>query len=96
MAEILSQQQLKSLSKHKYSSEGTSITEPALQILWRWMVEQIPLWVAPNLITIVGLIINVGTSLLLMYYSPDAKTQVCILVISHTEEPRNSAFQGTS
>jgi len=75
MAEILSQQQLKSLSKHKYSSEGTSITEPALQILWRWMVEQIPLWVAPNLITIVGLIINVGTSLLLMYYSPDAKTQ---------------------
>ena len=76
MAEILNLQQLKALSNHKYSSEGTSITEPALQVFWRWLVEQIPLWVAPNLITIVGLIINVGTSLLLMYFSPDAKTQV--------------------
>jgi len=75
MAKILSLQQLHALSNHKYSSEGTSITEPFLQVLWRWLVEQIPLWVAPNLITIVGLIINVGTSLLLMYYSPDAKTQ---------------------
>jgi len=75
MAEILNLQQLKALSNHKYSSEGTSITEPALQVFWRWLVEQIPLWVAPNLITIVGLIINVGTSLLLMYFSPDAKTQ---------------------
>lgn len=74
-AHILSLQQLKALSIHKYSSEGTSITEPVLQLFWRWLVEQVPLWVAPNLITIVGLIINVGTSLLLMYYSPDAKTQ---------------------
>jgi len=75
MSKILTLQQLTALGSHKYSSEGTSITEPALQMLWRWLVEQIPLWVAPNLITIVGLIINVGTSLLLMYYSPDAKTQ---------------------
>ena len=76
MSKILTLQQLTALGSHKYSSEGTSITEPVLQMLWRWLVEQIPLWVAPNLITIVGLIINVGTSLLLMYYSPDAKTQV--------------------
>jgi len=75
MSKILTLQQLTALGSHKYSSEGTSITEPALQMLWRWLVEQVPLWVAPNLITIVGLIINVGTSLLLMYYSPDAKTQ---------------------
>ena len=76
MAKILTLQQLHALSNHKYSSEGISITEPVLQVFWRWLVEQIPLWIAPNLITIVGLIINVGTSLLLMYYSPDAKTQV--------------------
>ena len=80
-AHILSLQQLKALSNHKYSSEGSSITEPVLQLFWRWLVEQVPLWVAPNLITIVGLIINVGTSLLLMYYSPDAKTQVLLIVL---------------
>jgi len=75
MAEVLSIQQLKALSDHKYSSEGISVLEPLLQKFWRWLVELVPLWVAPNLITIFGLIINVATSLLLMYYSPDAKTQ---------------------
>ncbi|XP_074660741.1 cholinephosphotransferase 1-like isoform X2 [Tubulanus polymorphus] len=72
MADILSAAQLKRLADHKYSSEGVSIIEPYLQVFWRWLVEQIPLHWAPNALTSVGLFINVATSLLVFYYSPDA------------------------
>lgn len=35
-------------------------------------VTLVPLWVAPNLITIVGLLINIVTSLLVILYCPTA------------------------
>ena len=35
-------------------------------------MELFPMWVAPNTITIVGLLVNVATSLLLMFYCPTA------------------------
>jgi len=70
--EVLSPTQLKGLEKHKYSSSGTSLVEPIFQVYWRWLVELVPRWVAPNTITIVGLIINIVTSLLLMVYCPSA------------------------
>lgn len=41
---------------------------------WSWLVLRVPLWMAPNLLTIVGLIVNIVTSLILLYYSSDAKT----------------------
>ncbi|XP_078667414.1 cholinephosphotransferase 1-like isoform X4 [Branchiostoma floridae x Branchiostoma belcheri] len=75
MAPAMSEAQLKGLDEHKYSAAGTSAVEPVMQVYWRWLVEKVPLWVAPNLITLVGLIINVVTSLLLMYYSPTAREQ---------------------
>jgi len=46
-----------------------------MQKYWNWLVTLVPLWVAPNLITIVGLAINIFTSLILMYYSPTATEQ---------------------
>ncbi|KAK7490768.1 hypothetical protein BaRGS_00017997 [Batillaria attramentaria] len=76
MARILSDSQLKRLSEHKYSAGGTSLLEPFLQPYWRWLVEQTPLWVAPNLLTIAGLIINIVSTLFLIYYSPDAKSEI--------------------
>ncbi|KAI8781354.1 Choline/ethanolaminephosphotransferase 1 [Biomphalaria glabrata] len=73
--QILSQAQLKRLMEHKYSAEGQSIIEPPMQVFWKWIVEQLPLWWAPNAITIVGLIINVVTTLILAFYSPDCKQE---------------------
>lgn len=35
---------------------------------------KVPLWVAPNLITIVGLIVNIVTALILLHYNPDGKS----------------------
>jgi hypothetical protein len=37
------------------------------------------MWMAPNLITILGLIINIATSLLYVYHAPQAKEEVISL-----------------
>ncbi|XP_017148286.1 cholinephosphotransferase 1 isoform X1 [Drosophila miranda] len=68
---ILSAQQLRKLSEHKYSCFSASLLDPLLQPWWNWLVGQTPLWLAPNLITIVGLILNIVTTLILICYSPN-------------------------
>ncbi|SPP73756.1 cholinephosphotransferase 1 isoform X3 [Drosophila guanche] len=68
---ILSAQQLRKLSEHKYSCFSASLLDPLLQPWWNWLVSQTPLWLAPNLITIVGLILNIVTTLILICYSPN-------------------------
>ena len=67
---FLSHQQLRRLKEHKYKSEGTTFLDPLLQPFWNWLVEQIPLWVAPNLITFVGLLFLMFTGILLIYADP--------------------------
>lgn len=71
----LSRQQLKRLEDHKYSSAGQSFLESLMQGYWCWLVNKVPLWMAPNLITIVGLATNVLTILILVYYCPTATEQ---------------------
>jgi len=73
---ILSDIKLKKLKEHRYSCTSTSVLDPYLQPWWNWLVLQVPLWLAPNLITILGLLVNILTSLLLVYYSPDCKQEV--------------------
>ncbi|XP_022224622.1 cholinephosphotransferase 1 isoform X1 [Drosophila obscura] len=68
---ILSAQQLRKLSEHKYSCFSASLLDPLLQPWWNWLVSQTPLWLAPNLITIVGLVLNIVTTLILICYSPN-------------------------
>lgn len=72
----LSKHQLKRLEEHKYQSAGRSLLEPLMQGYWEWLVGRVPAWIAPNLITIVGLLINIFTTLLLVYYCPTATEQV--------------------
>ncbi|BES99514.1 CDP-alcohol phosphatidyltransferase [Nesidiocoris tenuis] len=71
---ILSPGQLKRLSEHKYSCDGKSLLDQVLQPWWNFLVGRTPLWLAPNLITVIGLITNVVTTLILVCYSPDAKS----------------------
>ncbi|CAF1264631.1 unnamed protein product [Adineta steineri] len=72
---VLTEQQLKRLKEHKYASEGITLFDPFMQEFWKWLVEFCPLWAAPNLITIVGLALNIGTSVLLMIETNGAKEQ---------------------
>ncbi|XP_049309882.1 cholinephosphotransferase 1 isoform X3 [Bactrocera dorsalis] len=71
---VLSAQQLKKLSEHKYSCTSSSLLDPWLQPWWNWLVSMTPLWLAPNLITIIGLIVNIVTTLILVSYSPNGKS----------------------
>ena len=60
----------------RYSSAGRSLLEPMMQHYWEWLVGRVPAWIAPNLITVVGLATNVFTTLVLVYYCPTATEQV--------------------
>ncbi|CAJ1052056.1 choline/ethanolaminephosphotransferase 1b isoform X2 [Xyrichtys novacula] len=71
----LSRHQLKRLEEHRYSSAGRSLLEPLMQRYWEWLVGRVPSWIAPNLITIIGLATNVFTTLVLVYYCPTATEQ---------------------
>ncbi|CAH1173445.1 unnamed protein product [Phaedon cochleariae] len=72
---ILSESQLKKLGEHQYSCQSVSILDTLLQPYWSWLVLKLPIWLAPNLITILGLLINIFTALILVWYSPDARSE---------------------
>ncbi|WAR01769.1 CEPT1-like protein [Mya arenaria] len=74
-AELLTTKQIKSLKEHKYKAEGQSFSEPLMQMYWKWLVEQIPLTWAPNTLTLVGLLMNVISTLFLIIYSPDGNSE---------------------
>lgn len=76
LAEPLSAAQLRRLEEHRYSAAGVSLLEPPLQIYWTWLLQWIPLWMAPNSITLLGLAINLLTTLLLISYCPTATEEV--------------------
>uniref|UniRef100_A0A1B6IUG1 diacylglycerol cholinephosphotransferase n=1 Tax=Homalodisca liturata TaxID=320908 RepID=A0A1B6IUG1_9HEMI len=72
---LLSAAQLKRLGEHKYKYDSCSLLDPYLQVYWNWLVSKVPMWLAPNLITILGLLVNILTTLLLVWYSSDAKSE---------------------
>ncbi|XP_044255892.1 cholinephosphotransferase 1 isoform X2 [Tribolium madens] len=72
---LLSDAQLKRLGEHQYSCQSVSILDKLLQPYWNWLTSKVPLWLAPNLITILGLIVNIVTALILIWFSPDAKQE---------------------
>jgi len=72
---LLSANQLKRLGEHKYKCDSNSLLDPFLNVYWNWLTSKVPIWLAPNLITILGLIVNILTTLILVCYSPDAKSE---------------------
>lgn len=87
-SEPLSPAQLKRLEEHKYSASGRSLFEPPCQIYWNWLVQQIPTWVAPNTLTIVGLFINIVSTLLLVFYCPTATEEVSTATLAKVSTRR--------
>ena len=85
MPPVLSSMQLRNLSEHAYSAQGNTLLDPLFQPFWRWLVERVPLWVSPNLLTVIGLVINVVTSAALALLSPDARSEQVIPRICFTK-----------
>jgi len=73
---ILTKHQTRKLQQHKYNSLSISYADAFMQPWWNFVVGLMPMWVAPNLITIVGLAVNVFTSLIHLYYCPTATEEV--------------------
>uniref|UniRef100_A0A914VNL3 diacylglycerol cholinephosphotransferase n=1 Tax=Plectus sambesii TaxID=2011161 RepID=A0A914VNL3_9BILA len=70
----MSREQLQRLGDHKYSATDISwLDELCMKKFWDAVVQLYPLWLAPNLITLVGLIINLATVIILSFFSLDAK-----------------------
>lgn len=72
-SKLFSEEQLKRFSDHTYQSCGSTILDPYLQVWWGLVVRKLPLWLAPNLITLTGLLIILTTTSLFIFYSPDAR-----------------------
>ena len=68
----LARDQLNRLEIHKYNSEGSSMAEPYLQPFWKKIVTLLPLWLAPNLITLIGLLANLSSSIICFVLNPTA------------------------
>ncbi|KAI9598153.1 ethanolaminephosphotransferase [Syncephalis fuscata] len=68
----LSPTQLENLKKYKYSGVDNSlVSKYILQPYWTRLVELFPLWMAPNLITLLGFGCVVVNMLLILYYDRD-------------------------
>ena len=80
MIGYLTTQQLDRLKQHKYSVAGRSLIEVYMQPFWCWLVDQMPLWLAPNLITFLGLMVNVMTTLILAYCCPHMTEEVSVII----------------
>ena len=52
----LSEDALANLKKYKYHAGSYSALDMALQPWWEGCVKFLPLWMAPNLVTLIGLL----------------------------------------
>uniref|UniRef100_A0A0N5BV07 diacylglycerol cholinephosphotransferase n=1 Tax=Strongyloides papillosus TaxID=174720 RepID=A0A0N5BV07_STREA len=63
---ILSHEEITRLGNHKYSASDNSIlVNLFFRNFWDWLIQFFPTWLAPNTITLIGLIINLITVLTL-------------------------------
>lgn len=73
---LLGPSQLTKLKEHKYSCVNYSLLDPYMNPFWIWLVDRCPQFIHPNSLTVSGLAVNAVTTLLLVWYSPDALTPV--------------------
>ncbi|KAJ3332144.1 hypothetical protein HDU93_009307 [Gonapodya sp. JEL0774] len=60
------------IKEHKYSGVDHSfISKYVLGRYWNWLVEQVPMWVAPNLLTLAGFVPIVANFIILWLVSPN-------------------------
>lgn len=73
---LLTNSQIMKLQKHKYATDSDSILDPYMQRWWNFVVSFMPMWLAPNLITISGLAINLLAAFVLIFSCPTATEEV--------------------
>lgn len=61
---------LQNLLAHKYSSATYSFADKILTPFWEWTVNLLPLWLAPNVITLLSLLHAVAFYAVFHYFCP--------------------------
>ncbi|KAI9498001.1 CDP-alcohol phosphatidyltransferase-domain-containing protein [Zychaea mexicana] len=74
--EFPTQEQLENLRYYKYAAVDKSyVTKYILSHYWNWAITLFPMWIAPNLITLIGLGFMMSSVLLVTYYVPDFSSE---------------------
>jgi ethanolaminephosphotransferase len=73
--DYLSKRMLKGLSTYKYTSSGLTWLDHVHNPMWNWLVDKLPMWLAPNLITLSGTILIIAAHRLLIAYAPELDGQ---------------------
>jgi ethanolaminephosphotransferase len=78
---VVSEKALQGLEKYKYSAidlvfkiNKSPIANYILQPYWKWAVSLFPLWMAPNLITLLGFVFVLCNFIIALIYQPDFET----------------------
>eukprot|EP00903_Cladosiphon_okamuranus_P014879 g13778.t1 len=67
---VLSEQDLDMIAAYKYKPGSYTYIDDLLTPFWNWAVTLLPMWMAPNLVTFLGLAATCFASLLVTSYSP--------------------------
>eukprot|EP01134_Creolimax_fragrantissima_P002479 CFRG2479T1 len=69
-AKIFSPEEIKNLKNHRYSSTDGSLLSKVMNPWWSFAVTLIPTWVAPNILTLIGLLSTLLSTCVLLFYCP--------------------------
>ncbi|KAG2485052.1 hypothetical protein HYH03_016150 [Edaphochlamys debaryana] len=69
--EILSARALEGLKQYTYKPGGYTWLDRLHNPMWNWMVTKLPMWLAPNLITLAGLVLMIIAYAVLWQMTPD-------------------------
>ena len=76
LKQVLTADNLRDLKNHKYNAKGASISEVFMKPFWLWLVNLVPLWVAPNVLTFSGLLVNIVTGVAVILSDPNGMGDV--------------------
>ncbi|XP_038062440.1 choline/ethanolaminephosphotransferase 1-like isoform X2 [Patiria miniata] len=71
--EIRTEEQINHLNRHEYTRTGRTFVEPFMEPYWWWPVaDLVPRTINANVISVFGVILNIISTVVLMYYAPTA------------------------
>jgi len=64
----LSEEAIENLKEYKYVSGEYSFMDRLFTPFWNFCVELLPKWLAPNLVTLIGLMLVIGSTMVYLPY----------------------------
>ena len=76
MGKFITPEGLQQLDLYKYKSGKYTWLDNAFQPYWNYMVTLVPMWMAPNLLTFLGWLLFMSSSLLILYHDVTLKHDI--------------------